>query len=220
MSRGEDSFSSDSSSGNDSPLQQIKITKKITLQQRKDLIRASVDRLSQPKTYQHMYVRPPEKVERRNVRQIVATADRLSKHRTCTTHTARVPENRYMNRSFENITEINDRLYKEIKRKEAPGMNRGPKKPIRDMDTFITRMSRPKTYREREISRNVFIERRPIVQEEINELCLKLSDPETSRSRTPDTKRLTDKRFAPVNTYAWQGLGYKVPEYMARNIVQ
>ena len=208
---------------NDSP-KQVKISKQETIDHRKAQIRATVDRLSKPRNYntrvivvQHC---PNEKRTTDERSQIFERLCR-SKHKI---HTKISQENGCspitVNRSFQEISEISNRLNKEIRRKETPRINRGPTKSLHELDNFVSRMSTPKTLKERKIHRKVEIEKHSLSRQDINKLCLKLSNPEYCRQRTPETKRLLDKRFSPVNTYAWHGLGYKVPQYLATEIVQ
>ena len=215
------------------PPQKVKVhkIKKNTIAKKKALIRASVDRLSKPKTYVSLDLKsddmdsPTRGTQKtKSVREIIALTDRLSKIKPCSCSTHQgvtVCDNKYMNRSFKKVTEIDERLCKEIKRKDAPGIDRGPKKSLHDLDGFIERMATPKKYKDRDIvSRSVNVETRTVTPQNINKLCLKLANPDSPLTRTPETKRILDKRYSPVNTYAWQGLGYKVPEYLAIHVVQ
>lgn len=103
---------------------------------------------------------------------------------------------------------VSERLVQPIKRKDQEKYSRGTAKHISELDDFVTRISTTKAHSGKPINRKVQIEKRCLSANDINDLCNRLADPIYTRPRTPDTRRLLDRTYSPVNTYAWQGLGF------------
>jgi len=132
-------------------------------------------------------------------------------------HTKFIPQQENLRKIYDkqknnDIQSTTKLLTSSTKRKEESHANRGKPKKLIDLESFINRLSTPKQYTKQEINRNVKIEKRVISPSEINALCNKLSDKRYALIRTPDTKRVLNRSFTPVNTYAWQGIGYNVDE--------
>ena len=110
-------------------------------------------------------------------------------------------------RSVTEIEVITERLQRPLKRPKASSMHRGTPRQIEHFEKFVERLSTPKKSSGRIIDRKVQLERKDMKQKDIEALCHRLADPNYTRSRTPDTKRVLDRTFTPLNTYAWQGIG-------------
>ena len=117
------------------------------------------------------------------------------------------------------LDQLNKRMSRPLNRQsQTPppvGEKPSPPKKLSEMENSINRLSTPKRIKERTIDRFVLIERgrnnkkkTPLTNTEITGLCQRLADPKYARVRTPDTRRLLDRTFSPVNTYAWQGIAH------------
>ena len=118
------------------------------------------------------------------------------------------------------LDQLNERMSRPLNRtprqKNAAPATPPPMK-LSELEKSVDRLSTPKQIKERTIDRYVLIERgrqspnkqnKPLTNKEITRLCERLADPKYARTRTPDTRRLLDRTFSPVNTYAWQGIAH------------
>ena len=168
-----------------------------------------------------------------NQQQLIEISNRLSREQprrgerakstTTTTTTTEGPNNS----NNKNKTVPTKDLEQLNKRMSRP-LNRTPKRerltpatptPMKmsELERSVDRLSTPKQVKERTVDRFVLIERgrqcrnnknKPLTNKEITGLCERLADPKYARTRTPDTRRLLDRTFSPVNTYAWQGIAH------------
>ena len=107
------------------------------------------------------------------------------------------------------INQITERVSRPLKRHTRPPLERGTPKTLDYLENFISRMSTPKRVSERTINRSVAIERqKKLTNKDIHSLCSRLSDSKYARTHTPDTRRILDRTYSPVNTYAWQGIAH------------
>lgn len=167
-----------------------------------------INRLSTPKMY---YKKQPvlNKNNKKRLRpdEILNITNRLH---SANNHTVKPPVKKTSRKPHTDATEITERLQRPLSRPKAPSNThqRGAPKEIHELVHFVERLSTPKKSAERTVDRNVQIERRNLNKEDIKSLCHRLADPSYARKRTPDTNRVLDRTFSPVNTYAWQGLPY------------
>ena len=99
-----------------------------------------------------------------------------------------------------------ERLASLRKRREPPTLDRGRPHTSEQIEKIVDRLSSVKKHKEPVINRRVAIEKRDMTKSQQEKLVARLSDPNYARKRTPDTRRLIDKRYTPLNTYAWQGM--------------
>jgi hypothetical protein len=112
-------------------------------------------------------------------------------------------------KSPEEIDKIIERVSRPLRRPKSPPPSQSTPKKLTDLENFIERLSTPKGIRERKINRNVTIEpKRKLNNNDITSLCERLADAKYAYRRTPDARRLLDRKFSPVNTYAWQGIAH------------
>ena len=176
--------------------------------------RNRIDRLATPKTYHSQYEFGQNlRRRKKNTDDLNKITVRLCDRKQCEketcnkpTHPEKNPDTLRKTISTTEVEEITERLSILHKRKESTSPNRGKAKLIYDLENFVDRISTPKPKRERPVSRKVLIEKRTLKAEEIIDLCGRLADKEYARAHTPDTKRIIDKTFMPVNTYSWQDI--------------
>lgn len=175
-----------------------------------------INRLSQPKLYHHVTnkQRPSTTANRHKKKrlgpdEILSITNRLHSSKTTTTEKAPHTETRTPKLTHTEVIEITERLQRPLHRPLiTSSLHRGPPKEIYELEQFVERLSTPKKSAERAVNRKVQIERRNLNKRDIDSLCHRLADPNYARKRTPDTNRVLDRTFSPVNTYAWQGLPY------------
>ena len=190
---------------------------------KKSLIKASVERLSKPKTYTEPEIH--SNTPKKTAKEVEEITERLHRNNLKCRTPPNVVTNRFVDRTYNEITEIDQKLYDEAKqRKTLSTVNMSPAaRPLHQFRPLTARLSTPRKIREQEVKRQVQVERECVTNEDISKLCHRLTYPSQSnsfsRARTPETKRLLNKRFSPVNTYAWQGLGYNVSPTMAMTVV-
>ena len=162
------------------------------------------------------------KTKKYNQKQIIDITNRLSRYQLRRGEDARSGQpnnsgNQVIGRTTSPKTEaelekFNQHISRPLNRKAGTAPPREKPRKLEDMEPFLSRLSTPKKTQGRSIDRFVHIERRnhkkELTKKEISSLCERLADPKYARSRTPDTRRLLDRTFSPVNTYAWQGIAH------------
>uniref|UniRef100_A0A7M5UJB8 Uncharacterized protein n=1 Tax=Clytia hemisphaerica TaxID=252671 RepID=A0A7M5UJB8_9CNID len=147
--------------------------------------------------------------------ELIDISNRLSRHQqTSIGYDSIKSSNNNSIKCEDELNRINLRVSRPLNRHPSPTPARGTQKTLVEMENFLNRMSTPKHKKEREINRKVHIERnKKLTNKDINSLCSRLSDPRYARTRTPDTRRLLDRTFSPVNTYAWQGVAHNYVDW-------
>ena len=169
-----------------------------------------------------------------NQQQLIEISNRLSREQprrgeraksttTTTTTTTEGPNNsNNKNKTVptKDLEQLNKRMSRPLNRtpkRERLTPATPPPMKMSELERSVDRLSTPKQVKERTVDRFVLIERgrqcrnnknKPLTNKEITGLCERLADPKYARTRTPDTRRLLDRTFSPVNTYAWQGIAH------------
>lgn len=168
-----------------------------------------INRMSRPKLCHAQEIQLPRnnKDKKLGRDEILTITNRL--HSAKRTPTEKTPVVKTPKLTHTEVTGITERLQRPLRRPvTSPNVQRGPPKEIHELESFVERLSAPRKSKEKNINRKVQIERRELNKQDIQSLCHRLADPNYTRKRTPDTNRILDRTFSPVNTYAWQGLPY------------
>ena len=108
----------------------------------------------------------------------------------------------------EEIDKFYERLAICKKPQSPPQVDRGEKGSSMDIDRMVERLSMPKIIHSREhminSGKNI-----KLSKQEIQELVSRLSDKEIALEKTPDRKRIQDKTFGIVASYAWSGVNHQ-----------
>jgi len=168
----------------------------------------SINRLSRPKLGVYHIYQSKYTIKHDSDGNIVANQEEEQKEKQKKNRTRNKTEHELRNARNE-IEQITNRVTRPFKRHTHPPLSRGTPKTLNDLESFINRMSTPKRVSERGINRSVAIEReKKLTTKDIHSLCDRLADSKYARKRTPDTRRLLDRTYSPVNTYAWQGIAH------------
>ncbi len=132
--------------------------------------------------------------------------DRLSRVKTNEAEAKR--ERKKANLSQEDIDEISQRLSSHRKVPSQPEPNRGEKRSPMDIDRIVERLAVSK----RNDSEANQTDRRNNVKmskKDFDEMVARLSNKETAMEKTPDRKRVPDKTFGIVTSYAWNNNNFR-----------
>lgn len=110
--------------------------------------------------------------------------------------------------SNKDIDELFERLSKQKRPASPLPVNRGEARSQMDIDNMVARLSLSKKSQE-DCDKKESSSGPKMSKNDIAELVARLSNKEVAMEKTPDTKRVMDKKYGIVSSYAWNGCNHQ-----------
>ena len=133
--------------------------------------------------------------------------ERLAKHRKNPSPQA-PRKNIKAELSNEDIDGLFERLSKQRKPPSPPPINRGEVRTQMEVDSLVERLAVVKQPTETSNGKSK-ANRLKLSKSAMQELVTRLSNKEIALERTPDAKRVMDKKYGIVSSYAWNGCNHQ-----------